>query len=129
MRPDASSLCTYANPELGVFFASSPGAGRQLPNLAWNKARTIGCFISGDAFIASSDVQVQLIHLYEQLGLSAFERLNGWFSGLLVDLQHRQAILFNDRYGLGRIYIHEGDCCVLFSTEAKSLLAAVPESR
>jgi len=129
LRRDVSSSGKYANPELGVFFASSPDDAGQLPKLAWNKARTIACLISGDAFIASSDVHIQLIQLYEEVGLSALERLNGWFSGLLIDVQHQQAILFNDRYGLGRIYIHEGKCRVLFSTEAKSLLAAVPNSR
>ena len=101
----------------------------QLPKFAWNKAGTIGCLISGDPFIASSDAQVELIQLYEELGLSALEKLNGWFSGLLVDLRHRQAIMFNDRYALGRVYIHEGNSRVLFSTEAKSLLAAIPKSR
>jgi len=129
LRRDVSSLHTYANPELGVFFASSPSDAGQLPKLAWNKARTIGCFISGDPLIASSDAQVQLLHLYEELGLSALQKLNGWFSGLLIDLRHRHTILFNDRYALGRIYIHEGNCHVLFSSEAKSLLAAVPNSR
>ena len=129
LRRDVSSSHTYANPELGVFFASSPSDAGQLPTLAWNKARTIGCFISGDPLIASSDAQVQLLHLYEELGLSALQKLNGWFSGLLIDLRHRHTILFNDRYALGRIYIHEGNCHVLFSSEAKSLLAAVPNSR
>ena len=129
LRGDVSSLCTYANRELGIFFASSRVDAGQRPNLAWNKARTIGCLISGDPFIASSDAQVELIQLYEELGLSALEKLNGWFSGLLVDLRHRQAILFNDRYALGRVYIHEGNSRILFSTEAKSLLAAIPKSR
>lgn len=129
LRADTSSLCTYANRKLGIFFACGPLDAGQLPNFAWNKARTIGCLISGDAFIASSDAQLQLIRLYEELGLSALERLNGWFCGLLIDLQHRQAILFNDRYALRRIYIHEENCRVLFSSEAKSLLAAVPKSR
>jgi asparagine synthase (glutamine-hydrolysing) len=128
-RGEISSLCTYANRELGIFFACSPVDVGQFPNFAWNKARTIGCLISGDAFIASSDAQVQLIHLYEELGLSALEKLNGWFSGLLIDLQHGQAILFNDRYALGRVYIHEGNGRILFSTQAKALLAAIPNSR
>jgi len=129
LRGDVSSLCTYANRELGIFFASSRVDAGKHPNVTWNKARTIGCLISGDPFIASSDAQVQLIHLYEELGLSALEKLNGWFSGLLIDLRHRQAILFNDRYALGRVYIQEENGRVLFSTEAKSLLAAVPNSR
>jgi asparagine synthase (glutamine-hydrolysing) len=129
LRGDPSSLCTYANQELGIFFAARSGQGSQSRNFVWNKPRTIGCLISGDVFIGSSDAQVQLIDLYEKLGLQAFERINGWFSGLLVDLQHRHAILFNDRYGFGRIYIHECAGSVIFSSEAKSLLAVVPRTR
>ena len=114
---------------MGLCFAFSRGDAGQPRNFAWNKPRTIGCLISGDVFISSSDPEIHLIHLYEELGLRALERLNGWFSGLLIDLQHRQAILFNDRYGFGRIYVQEGDGRLLFSSRAKSLLAGAPRLR
>ena len=38
-------------------------------------------------------------------------------------------MLFNDRYGLGRIYVHEGKDGVHFSSEAKSILRALPSTR
>lgn len=129
LHGDSSSVCTYTNRELGIFFAFSPINAGQPAKFVWNQLRTIGCLIFGSELVASSDAQLKLIHLYEELGLGALERLNGWFSGLLIDLQHRQAILVNDRYGLGRIYVHEADRCVLFASEAKSLLAAVPRLR
>jgi asparagine synthase (glutamine-hydrolysing) len=129
LHGNPSSLCRYVNYEMGLYFAFGLGEAGRPRNFAWNKPRTIGCLISGDVFIASSNAEVQLIHLYEKLGLRALERLNGWFSGLLVDLQHRQAILFNDRYGFGRIYVQEGDGRLLFSSQAKSLLAGVPKLR
>lgn len=125
---DPSSLCRYSNRELGTVFAFDADGG-DAPKFSWNKARTIGCLISGDAFVASSEAQLHLIHLYEELGHSALERLNGWFSGALIDLPRRQAILFNDRYGVGRIYVREEGRCVLFSSEAKCLLAACPKLR
>ena len=73
-----------------------------------------------------TDIASTLIRLYEEIGLRALEKLNGWFCGLLVDLRHRQAVLFNDRYGLNRIYVHEDNGRLCFSSEAKSLLAVVP---
>lgn len=70
-----------------------------------------------------------LIHLYEEEGDDFLNSLNGWFSGLLLDLRRRIAILFNDRYGLGRIYYHENAEGFYFASEAKSLLNALPELR
>ena len=55
----------------------------------------------------TDDAGRALVNLYEDLGLEALKKLNGWFSGLLVDLGRHQVVLFNDRYGLNRIYVHE----------------------
>jgi asparagine synthase (glutamine-hydrolysing) len=70
-----------------------------------------------------------LIHLYEEEGDDFLKLLNGWFSGLLMDLRKRVIILFNDRYGLGRIYYYENTEGFYFSSEAKSLLEILPELR
>ena len=45
-----------------------------------------------------------LVHLYEEHGDQFFEKLNGLFSGLLIDKRQKKAVLFNDRYGIERIY-------------------------
>lgn len=63
-----------------------------------------------------------LIGLYEELGDDFLVQLNGWFCGLLVDLRKKRLTLFNDRYGMSRIYFHEGNDEFLFASEAKSLL-------
>lgn len=55
--------------------------------------------------------------------------LNGRFHGLLVDKSRSTAMLFNDRYGMHRIYYHEGREAFYFAAEAKALLAARPELR
>jgi asparagine synthase (glutamine-hydrolysing) len=70
-----------------------------------------------------------IVHLYEEFGIQFIERLNGWFSGILVDLRRKNVVLFNDRYGLGRIYYHETPKGFYFSSEAKSLLQVLPELR
>ena len=41
----------------------------------------------------------------------------------------QSVVLFNDRYGLGRIYYHENADGFYFSSEAKSLLKVLPELR
>lgn len=70
-----------------------------------------------------------LIHLYEAEGDEFLVHLNGWFSGIIVDIRKGKVILFNDRYGMQRIYYHESKEAFLFSSEAKSLLKIRPELR
>ena len=69
-----------------------------------------------------------LVHLYEED--PAFPAgLNGMFHGLLVDRGRRSATLFNDRYGMHRLYYHEGEDAFYFAVEAKAILAVRPELR
>ena len=70
-----------------------------------------------------------LIHLYEEKGIDFLRDLNGWFAGVLVDIRAGKVILFNDRYGMQRIYYHEGKESLYFSSEAKALLKICPELR
>lgn len=53
--------------------------------------------------------------------------LNGRFHGLLVDSAKGNVQLFNDRYGMHRIYWHQAVDGFYFAAEAKALLAACPE--
>jgi asparagine synthase (glutamine-hydrolysing) len=53
--------------------------------------------------------------------------LNGRFHGLVVDRRHRAATLFNDRYGLHRLYYHQSRDGFAFATQAKAILALRPE--
>ena len=70
-----------------------------------------------------------LIHLYEEKGIDFLHDLNGWFSGLLVDIQDKKVFLFNDRYGMQRIFYYEGKDAFYFSSEVKALLNSCPELR
>jgi asparagine synthase (glutamine-hydrolysing) len=63
-----------------------------------------------------------LLDLYCELGDDLLTRLNGWYCGLIVNLRTKRIILFNDRYGMSRIYFHEGKDEFIFASEAKSLL-------
>jgi asparagine synthase (glutamine-hydrolysing) len=70
-----------------------------------------------------------LVHFYEELGLKFLEDINGWFSGLLVDFQENRKVLFNDRFGIGRVCYYEDEHGFYFSSEAKSLLKIFPHLR
>jgi len=55
--------------------------------------------------------------------------LNGRFHGLLTDRTRETMTLFNDRYGMHRIYYHEAKEAFYFAAEAKAILAVRPELR
>lgn len=69
-----------------------------------------------------------LVHLCEE-DKNFPAKLNGRFQGLIVDSRTGQVKLFNDRYGLHRVYFHEGGDAFYFSSEAKAILAVRPELR
>ena len=69
-----------------------------------------------------------LVHLYEE-DPSFPAGLNGRFHGLLVDRKRGTAVLFNDRYGMHRIYYHQSKDGFYFAAEAKAILAVRPELR
>jgi asparagine synthase (glutamine-hydrolysing) len=69
-----------------------------------------------------------LLHAYQE-DPSFPAGLNGRFHGLLVDQRRKTALLFNDRYGMGRLYCHESKDGFYFAAEAKAILAVRPELR
>jgi asparagine synthase (glutamine-hydrolysing) len=70
-----------------------------------------------------------LMLLYEDDEREFFKKLNGWFNGLLIDLRNKKTILFNDRYGMQRVYFHEDKDSFYFASEAKCILKVKPELR
>lgn len=69
-----------------------------------------------------------LVHLAEQEPTFPAS-LNGRFHGLLANTTAGTATLFNDRYGMHRIYYHQGKESFYFAAEAKAVLAVCPETR
>jgi asparagine synthase (glutamine-hydrolysing) len=55
--------------------------------------------------------------------------LNGRFHGVAIDLTRRAVTLFNDRFGLHRLYYHESKDAFYFAAEAKAILEVCPELR
>lgn len=69
-----------------------------------------------------------LVHRYEEE--PEFPKsLNGRFQGFLADKTKRTALLFNDRYGLQRLYFHEAEEAFYFAGEAKAILSVCPQLR
>jgi asparagine synthase (glutamine-hydrolysing) len=109
----------------------------------FNEEQDIALILSGECFVDPQlliDLRQKghkvkknngdwLVHLYEEEGNLFFEKLNGLFSGVLIDKRLGKAFLFNDRFGVERIYWHEEDGSVYFASEAKALLLVLPQLR
>jgi len=109
----------------------------------WNQSRDVCLIFSGEHFADRSEIEglraagfhcpkedaSYLMALYEKEGPHFFEKLNGVFCGILVDLRERKVVVFNDRYGMGRLYVHETPDACYFASEAKALLQVLPQLR
>lgn len=113
----------------------------------WNEAHDIALVFSGELFtdpaeldeLARLGLHVDLadargnprhvVRLYEAYGERFIDRMNGSFCGLLVDLRSGVSLLFNDRFGAGRLYVHEAEDGLYCASEAKALLRLFPRTR
>lgn len=86
------------------------------------------CRLRERGHVIHGDGPDYLVHLCEE-DPEFLSLLNGRFHGLLADLAQGTATLFNDRYGMHRIYYHESRDAVYFAAEAKAILAVHPELR
>jgi asparagine synthase (glutamine-hydrolysing) len=69
-----------------------------------------------------------LVHRYEDE--PDFPKgLNGRFHGLVANRRSGTSLLFNDRFGLQKLYYHEAPEAFYFSAEAKAILKVRPELR
>lgn len=127
---------SYINHECGTAVAWTAHTGSFAQSAPiWSETRDVCLIFAGEDFSDENCVSGArgegryLVHRYQRSGISFLQQLNGWFSGVLLDLRRRIAVLFNDRFGLRRIYYHEGKDAFYFASEAKSLLAVLPETR
>lgn len=133
----------YSDESLGLWVGwNAQSNSASIHNPIWNETKDICIIFIGENF---TDVRTEyrtvktghgnyedpsyLVRLYEKKGINFLELLNGWFCGVLVDLRKSRIILFNDRYGLGRVYVHEAEGSLYFSSEAKCLLKVLPHLR
>lgn len=132
LKHDASyATQTCIQPEAGAWTGCVSRLALQ--RQVWNPAHDLGILIYGEARLDSNSSDHSgwdsFFAQYEKDGSLALQRLNGWFSGVLMDTRKKQTVLFNDRYGLGRVYYHAGREGLFFSSEAKALLRVFPETK
>lgn len=121
---------SYSAPELGIFagWVALDGSFADCQPIL-NDHGDVALLLSGECLLDRPIDATHLVQLYEQDGRDFFERLNGLFSGLLIDRRRRKISLFNDRYGIERIYYHQSRDGFYFASEAKALLRVLPELR
>jgi asparagine synthase (glutamine-hydrolysing) len=85
------------------------------------------CRKMGDATFSRSAQQV--VGAYESGGDASVTDLAGIIAGFVVDDARRRCLLFNDRYGRERVFVHTSGTRILFSSEAKAILAVASATR
>ena len=76
---------------------------------------------SGHTFYTDSDSEV-IVHLYEEYGPAAVEKLRGMFAFALWDRKKRRLFLARDRFGIKPLYYGMVDGRLTFASELKALL-------
>jgi asparagine synthase (glutamine-hydrolysing) len=133
----------WSDPELGVYVGWVARRGcfaEEMP--IHNEDGNITLVFSGDDFPEPNLKSVlrqrghqfsggdssYLVHRYEEEA-DFPSALNGRFHGLITDRRKGATILFNDRYGLNRLYYHRSKDAFYFAAEAKAILKVCPDLR
>ena len=120
---------THFDPNMNLY-SGFTGFEDSTDGIFSSEAGEISLVFSGECFIGSEITNGdKLIQFYKDEGLKFIEVLNGLFCGLLIDKAQRKIVLFNDRYGIKRVYFHENNGNFYFASEAKALLRILPELR
>ena len=77
---------------------------------------------------AGADVSA-VLEAYCRRGVGGLAEVAGLGSGFLADVSSGRCLLFNDRYGRERLFVHVNGTRVTFSSEAKAILAIAPATR
>ena len=81
---------------------------------------------NGHHFTTHSDTEV-IVHLYEDLGKSCVHKLRGMFAFALYDERERTLLLARDRLGKKPLHYALSGDRLIFGSEIKAILAALPE--
>lgn len=134
---------TWSDPEHGVYVGWVARRGSFADGMpVCNEDGKLALFFSGEEFpepalkqelrqnghqFSEGDASY-LVHRYE--AEADFPKgLNGRFHGVVADRRQRTTTLFNDRFGLQRLYFHESQDGFYFAPEAKAILKVRPELR
>lgn len=133
----------WSDPGAGVYlgWVSRRGAyAEEMP--VQNERGDITLVFSGEEFPAEGTAEAlrakghtfagdgvsTLVHRYEEEA-DFPKQLNGRFHGVISDRSSGGSLVFNDRYGLHRLYYHESEDAFYFAAEAKAILKVCPHLR
>jgi asparagine synthase (glutamine-hydrolysing) len=134
---------TWGNTAQGVYVGWVAREGSTSEGMpVCNEAGNVSLIFSGEEYPAPSTLQrlksqghsfnpkdsSYLVHAYEE-DVDFLPAVNGRFHGLISDSGKGNSLLFNDRYGMHRLYYHEAKDAFYFAAEAKAILAVRPELR
>ncbi len=115
--------------------------GHNGPGVYSDPQRDTVILLSGECFPAASGSGIRastegadhsmhwLLEEYNKVGEQCLRRSDGLFAGVLIDKREKKTLVFNDRYGMERVYFHEARDFFYFASEAKALLRVLPEVR
>jgi asparagine synthase (glutamine-hydrolysing) len=134
---------TWSDPEQGIYVGWVARRGSFADGMpVRNEDGQVTLFFSGEEFPEpdlkqelrknghqfSGEDASYLVHRYEEE--PDFPKgLNGRFHGIVTDRRLGTTTLFNDRFGLQRLYCHESKDGFYFAAEAKAILRVCPELR
>lgn len=131
---------TYNNAEIGIYLGWTYHSSHYYECIpVTNNTRNVFLFLVGELYnnqqsdksqpFCGDRNQAFLIRAYEKNEVDFPKQLNGSFCGLLLDTRKGKVFLFNDRYGMSRLFIHQNREGIFFSSEAKALLSVIPDTR
>lgn len=134
---------TFADPSLGIYVGWVARKGSFSTGMPlYNEQRDTLLVFSGEDFpepgtsrrlkerghTLELDGPSYLVHLCEE-DPTFPAALNGRFHGVVIDRRRGTTTLFNDRFGMQRLYYHDSSEAFYFAAEAKALLTVRPELR
>ncbi len=82
---------------------------------------------AGHQFATDSDTEV-ILHLYEQDGVDCLQRLNGQFAFAIWDERAHTLFIARDRVGIRPLFYTIQQNQLIFASEMKAILAALPDA-
>lgn len=129
----------YVNADFGLYVGwVGPGqsdnpimeiGGRRDRLLAFASGPHAGWAVSDREDNGSDQRLLKLLGSYVEDGGLYPDKIEYLVSGCLIDEGNRRFLLFNDRYGMERLFVYRDQEQYVFSSEAKAILASIPETR
>jgi len=101
-----------------------------------NGQDNISAWVSGQPYTdrcpgtaQAADPCRDILDSYLRVGGAFLSEIRGPCSGMLFDRKREQGFIFNDRFGVERLFLFEDDIKIIFASEAKAILSIVPETR